>query len=132
MLSTCFICLIVGLQSVAFAGHDNDHIVLIGDGIDAVALTTLLRRKVGSSELVSVGPVDYGGDGTMQIPVGGYYPYNPYAPLLGHGYETMNQNPYAYGQIQGYETMSQNPYAYGQGYGYETTNQNHYDYRPVP
>ncbi|KAG5545861.1 hypothetical protein RHGRI_018127 [Rhododendron griersonianum] len=49
---------VAGVGSVAFAGLYNNHIVVTGDGVDAVELTKLLRKKVGSSELVSVGSVD--------------------------------------------------------------------------
>ncbi|KAI8552247.1 hypothetical protein RHMOL_Rhmol06G0251800 [Rhododendron molle] len=114
-----------GVESVAFAGQDKNHVVVIGDGIDSVELTVLLRKKVGSAELVRVGPVEYGGDGRMQIPVWGYSSYqnqNEYGP--GHGYEVSNQNPYAYGVRYGYETRNPDPYAYGlvQGQGYQTRN----------
>ncbi|KAG5545858.1 hypothetical protein RHGRI_018124 [Rhododendron griersonianum] len=120
------------VESVAFAGQDKNHVVVIGDGIDSVELTVLLRKKVGSSELVSVGPVEYGGDGKMQIPVLGYSSYqNPYGYGPGHGYEVSNQNlyadaknqnPYAYGSVHGYETR--NPYVDGPGHGYERRNEN--------
>ncbi|XP_052177654.1 heavy metal-associated isoprenylated plant protein 46-like [Diospyros lotus] len=41
-----------GVEEVALNGEDQ--IVVVGDGIDSVALTTLLRKKVGYAELVSV------------------------------------------------------------------------------
>lgn len=47
-----------GVESTALAGQDMNHVVVTGDGIDAVALTRLLRKKVGSSKLLSVGPVE--------------------------------------------------------------------------
>lgn len=102
-LSTRVICIIVGVGLVDFAGQYNNHVVVTGDGIDAVELTKLQRKKVGSSELVSVGLVEYGGNdfGNVQIPVEGYYSY---------------QNPNGYGPGYGYEHQ----YAYGPGYGYET------------
>lgn len=64
-LSTRVICIIVGVGSVAFAGQYSNHIVVTGDGIDVVELTKLLRKKVGSSELVSVGSLEYGGHGLI-------------------------------------------------------------------
>lgn len=105
------------MESVVFAGHDKNHIVVIGDGIDSVDLTVLLRKKVGSSELVSVDQVEYGGGDD------GYSSYqNPYGYGPGHGYEVSNQNPYAYGVGYGYGTRNPNPYAYGSVHGYETRN----------
>jgi hypothetical protein len=44
-----------GVESAALAR--KDYIEVTGDGIDAVALIKLLRKKVGPSELISVGPV---------------------------------------------------------------------------
>ncbi|XP_052178736.1 heavy metal-associated isoprenylated plant protein 46-like [Diospyros lotus] len=41
-----------GVEEVALNGEDQ--IAVAGDGIDSVALTTLLRKKVGHAELVSV------------------------------------------------------------------------------
>ncbi|KAH7859845.1 hypothetical protein Vadar_006162 [Vaccinium darrowii] len=92
-----------GVTSVALTGQEMDQIEVIGDGIDAVALTTLLRKNVGYSQLVSVGPVpgenddgSSGGDdqALVQVPVGGYYHYPyPYAYGPGHIYEIRGENP---------------------------------------
>ncbi|KAH7861710.1 hypothetical protein Vadar_029750 [Vaccinium darrowii] len=89
-----------GVESAALAGQDKNQIEVIGDGIDSVALTTLLRKNVGYSELVSVGPVpekkDGGGnqkenEAPVPIPLTGYYNYNyPYAPP--YGYEIRDEN----------------------------------------
>ncbi|CAI0552172.1 unnamed protein product [Linum tenue] len=46
-----------GVDSASLAGPDKTQIEVTGDGIDSVSLVTLLRRKVGFAELVSVGPV---------------------------------------------------------------------------
>ncbi|KAM7502434.1 hypothetical protein LguiB_001338 [Lonicera macranthoides] len=46
-----------GVESVALQGLEKDQILVIGD-IDAVSLATLLRKKVGHSEILSVGAVD--------------------------------------------------------------------------
>uniref|UniRef100_A0A5B6ZLH3 HMA domain-containing protein n=2 Tax=Davidia involucrata TaxID=16924 RepID=A0A5B6ZLH3_DAVIN len=43
-----------GVTSVAIAGKDKDQVVVIGEGVDAVCLTSSLRKKVGHAELVSV------------------------------------------------------------------------------
>ncbi|XP_058218094.1 heavy metal-associated isoprenylated plant protein 16-like [Rhododendron vialii] len=89
-----------GIESLTWAGEDKNQIEVTGDGIDAAALTMLFRRKMGYSELVSVGPVpvpEDGGDqrenGAIgQIPVWGYYNY-----------------PYAYGTADMHEIRYQNP-----------------------
>lgn len=47
-----------GVESTAFQGQEKDKIEVVGDGIDAVALTTSLRKNVGFAELVSVSAVD--------------------------------------------------------------------------
>uniref|UniRef100_A0A251V2H3 Heavy metal-associated domain, HMA n=1 Tax=Helianthus annuus TaxID=4232 RepID=A0A251V2H3_HELAN len=48
----------VSVESASFVGSDKDQIAVTGEGIDSVELTTLLRKKVGYTELVSVGPVE--------------------------------------------------------------------------
>ncbi|XP_024967805.1 heavy metal-associated isoprenylated plant protein 47-like isoform X2 [Cynara cardunculus var. scolymus] len=47
-----------GVESASFVGSDKDQIAVTGEGIDSVELTTLLRKGVGYTELVSVGPVE--------------------------------------------------------------------------
>ncbi|CAL1407995.1 unnamed protein product [Linum trigynum] len=47
-----------GVDSASLAGPDKTQIEVTGDGIDSVALVTLLRKKVGFSELMSVGPLE--------------------------------------------------------------------------
>ncbi|XP_059662839.1 disease resistance protein Pik-1-like [Cornus florida] len=50
---------ISGVESAALQGADKDEIVVTGDGVDAVVLTTALRnsksKSIGYAELVSVG-----------------------------------------------------------------------------
>ncbi|CAL5031545.1 unnamed protein product [Urochloa decumbens] len=43
-----------GVQSVAIEGREMNHLVVVGDGLDAVSLTTYLRRKVGSAQIIQV------------------------------------------------------------------------------
>ncbi|EPS72216.1 hypothetical protein M569_02548 [Genlisea aurea] len=43
-----------GVESVALKGGDKDQVEVVGEGIDAVELTRLLRRKLGSAELLTV------------------------------------------------------------------------------
>ncbi|CAI9283095.1 unnamed protein product [Lactuca saligna] len=47
-----------GVESASFVGSDKDQIAVTGEGIDPVELTTMLRKGVGYTELVSVGPVE--------------------------------------------------------------------------
>ncbi|KAJ4730272.1 Heavy metal-associated isoprenylated plant protein [Melia azedarach] len=51
---------VCGVESAALKGDDKSQIEVTGDGMDSVALTSLLRKKVGYAELVSVGPADGG------------------------------------------------------------------------
>ncbi|XP_076903248.1 heavy metal-associated isoprenylated plant protein 16-like [Bidens hawaiensis] len=43
-----------GVESMSFVGSNKDQIALTGEGIDSVALATLLRKSLGYTELVSV------------------------------------------------------------------------------
>lgn len=43
-----------GVESAAIQGEDKSQIEVIGDGVDAVALTVLLRKKFGHAELLAV------------------------------------------------------------------------------
>ncbi|XP_047079679.1 disease resistance protein Pik-1-like [Lolium rigidum] len=47
----------VGVDSVALAGDSKDQVVVVGDGVDSVKLTSTLRKKVGHALLVQVGEV---------------------------------------------------------------------------
>ncbi|KAL8507899.1 hypothetical protein ACS0TY_018446 [Phlomoides rotata] len=46
---------ISGVESAALSGADKDQVVVVGEDIDAVALTRQLRKNLGFTELVSVG-----------------------------------------------------------------------------
>ncbi|KAL3508939.1 hypothetical protein ACH5RR_028340 [Cinchona calisaya] len=46
-----------GVESTALQGQEKNQIEVVGEGIDAVLLTTLLRKNVGYAEIVSVSPV---------------------------------------------------------------------------
>lgn len=46
------------MESTAIQGKDKDQIEVVGEGIDAVQITTLLRKSVGYSEIVSVSAVE--------------------------------------------------------------------------
>ncbi|KAK1608957.1 hypothetical protein QYE76_032630 [Lolium multiflorum] len=45
----------VGVDSVSLAGDGKDQVVVVGDCIDSVKLTTTLRKKVGHAQLLTVG-----------------------------------------------------------------------------
>ena len=47
----------IGVESVSVEGKDNDQLVVIGDHVDAITLTSKLRKKVGCAELVNVNEV---------------------------------------------------------------------------
>ncbi|KAI3434137.1 HMA domain-containing protein [Psidium guajava] len=46
-----------GVNSVAIEGEDKDKLVVVGEGVDAVPLVDRLRKKVGSTEIISLGEV---------------------------------------------------------------------------
>uniref|UniRef100_A0A2N9H9E6 HMA domain-containing protein n=1 Tax=Fagus sylvatica TaxID=28930 RepID=A0A2N9H9E6_FAGSY len=46
-----------GVNFVGLEGAEKDKVVVIGDGIDAVKLATSLRKKVGQTDIISVGDV---------------------------------------------------------------------------
>ncbi|KAL3638318.1 hypothetical protein CASFOL_017689 [Castilleja foliolosa] len=48
---------ISGVESVALKGPDMNQVEVMGEGIDAVALTRQLRKNVAHTELVSLGEV---------------------------------------------------------------------------
>ncbi|KAK1272553.1 hypothetical protein QJS04_geneDACA007830 [Acorus gramineus] len=47
-----------GVLSVALEGEDRSKVVVIGEGIDCVALAKLLRKKLDYVEIVTVSAVD--------------------------------------------------------------------------
>ncbi len=46
-----------GVNFVGLEGAEKDKVVVIGDGIDAAKLATSLRKKVGQTDIISVGDV---------------------------------------------------------------------------
>ncbi|KAK1372534.1 hypothetical protein POM88_028727 [Heracleum sosnowskyi] len=46
-----------GVASIAMSGAAKDELVVTGEGIDTVELVRLLRKKIGSADLLSVGPL---------------------------------------------------------------------------
>ncbi|XP_059664616.1 heavy metal-associated isoprenylated plant protein 47-like [Cornus florida] len=61
-----------GVSSVAIEGEDKSQVVVVGDGVDAVKLTSSLRKKVGCASLISVEKVkpkvDTGKDKVTIVP----------------------------------------------------------------
>ncbi|KAK1295990.1 hypothetical protein QJS10_CPB15g01131 [Acorus calamus] len=47
-----------GVISAALEGDDRSKVVVIGEGIDSIALTMLLRKKLEHAELLTVTAVD--------------------------------------------------------------------------
>ncbi|KAL9444781.1 hypothetical protein AB3S75_017877 [Citrus x aurantiifolia] len=42
-----------GVTSIVIQGPDKDRVMVIGDGVDPIKLTTALRNKVGNASLES-------------------------------------------------------------------------------
>ncbi|XP_050279496.1 heavy metal-associated isoprenylated plant protein 47-like [Quercus robur] len=51
-----------GVESVSLQGEDSSQIVVVGNDIDSVHLISLLRKKVGSAELMSLSPISSEGE----------------------------------------------------------------------
>ncbi|KAJ6373179.1 hypothetical protein OIU76_027504 [Salix suchowensis] len=47
----------IGVESVELGGPDRNLLEVIGEGVDAAHLVTLLRKKFGNAKLISTGPV---------------------------------------------------------------------------
>ena len=43
-----------GVMSLSIEGAKRDNMVVIGEGVDAIRLTTTLMKKVGHTEIVSI------------------------------------------------------------------------------
>ncbi|XP_059284118.1 heavy metal-associated isoprenylated plant protein 16-like [Lycium ferocissimum] len=50
-----------GVESAAITGDEKNQLEVVGEQIDSVKLTSVLRKSLGQAELVSVGPAG-GGD----------------------------------------------------------------------
>ncbi|KAG8056293.1 hypothetical protein GUJ93_ZPchr0002g24190 [Zizania palustris] len=48
----------VGTSGVTSATMEGDKIIIIGDGVDPITLTTMLRRSLGNAELISISSAD--------------------------------------------------------------------------
>ncbi|CAN1127886.1 Disease resistance protein RGA5 [Linum perenne] len=54
---------ISGVECVAITGESKNEIVVIGEGIDAAKLASLLRKSVGFADILSVGDIEFHADG---------------------------------------------------------------------
>jgi hypothetical protein len=45
-----------GVEAASLKGQDKDQIEVKGEGIDTVKLATIIRKKIGHAEIVSVAP----------------------------------------------------------------------------
>ncbi|KAG2651906.1 disease resistance protein Pikm1-TS-like [Panicum virgatum] len=50
-----------GVDSVAIIGADRDQVVVMGEGVDSIHLTSALRRKVGPTHILPNGQSAWGG-----------------------------------------------------------------------
>ncbi|XP_066318741.1 heavy metal-associated isoprenylated plant protein 47-like [Miscanthus floridulus] len=46
-----------GVDSMALDGEGRDKVVVMGEGVDSIKLTSALRKKVGHADLLHVGEV---------------------------------------------------------------------------
>ncbi|XXG72474.1 hypothetical protein AAC387_Pa07g1562 [Persea americana] len=80
-----------GVISATIEGADKDQIAVVGDGVDSIDLTKLLRKRMGSTELVSVTPMDEKKKEEEKKPeatIAWPYQYYPIAPQQHFVYET--------------------------------------------
>ncbi|KAH7684205.1 hypothetical protein IHE45_05G229100 [Dioscorea alata] len=55
-----------GVISAGLEGEAKDRLVVIGEGVDSISLTIILRKKMGHVELVSVSSYDEKKDGKKE------------------------------------------------------------------
>ncbi|CAL9758711.1 unnamed protein product [Musa acuminata subsp. burmannicoides] len=79
----------VGLPGVISAALEGDRMVVVGDGVDSVTLTMVLRKKMGYVELVSVGSAEEKKKDEAVVS-GNSWPYQ-YCPAQPHVYEIRQQ-----------------------------------------
>ncbi|KAK8568972.1 hypothetical protein V6N12_007505 [Hibiscus sabdariffa] len=79
-----------GVESASLKGDDKSQIEVTGDGVDAVKLTSLLRKSVGHAELVSVADAGEKKEEKKEEPKPEpstpYYPQYYYQPVAWYGY----------------------------------------------
>ncbi|XP_027063248.1 heavy metal-associated isoprenylated plant protein 16 [Coffea arabica] len=92
-----------GVESTALQGKEKDQIEVVGDGIDAVKLATLLRKNVGYAELVTVSPVGEKKDGDKKDD-GKTDPSSTEPPVVWSTY------PYVYSSVPHHLYQARDPY----------------------
>ncbi|XP_047339429.1 disease resistance protein Pik-1-like [Impatiens glandulifera] len=83
-----------GVESAALQGNDKDQLEVVGEGVDCVVLTRLLRKYVGYADLISVGPVPEKKPEPPAAVVAAMQA-TPEMPVWVYQYPTINQ-PYVY------------------------------------
>ncbi|KAF7072014.1 hypothetical protein CFC21_077211 [Triticum aestivum] len=89
----------VGMSGVTSATMEGDKIIIVGDGVDPITLTTMLRRSLGYAELLSVSS----GDDKKKDGYGAAYGYgggekkDGYAAAYGYGGGEKKKDGYGYG-----------------------------------
>ncbi|PKA58634.1 hypothetical protein AXF42_Ash008921 [Apostasia shenzhenica] len=100
----------VGLAGVVSAALDGEKLTVVGDGVDSVELTMVLRKKMGYAELLTVGSAEEkkeegkkGGDGVISLQQFQQMEWPPatyYVPAGGGG-AVVGQTPYyVYGDMR--------------------------------
>jgi hypothetical protein len=75
---------------------DRDRLVVVGDGTDVISLTTMLRKKLGYAELLSVTSGDDKFKEEKESKTSSGSKSSSGAPLYQYGYPYSYANPYAY------------------------------------
>ncbi|TKW39978.1 hypothetical protein SEVIR_1G215600v4 [Setaria viridis] len=86
-----------GVVSVAIAGADRDQVVVVGEGVDSVELTSTLRKKVGPAQLVQVGEDKKEVKPPAAAAPAPYNPWYGYPPAPSQPVSYVYEHPYGYG-----------------------------------
>lgn len=93
-----------GVVSACLQEKDKNLIEVVGEGIDSVVITKLLRKCLGFAELMSLSPIPEkkekeGGDGETKdkavtpVPAPMFCTHYPYNGWGGHGYVEVRDDP---------------------------------------
>ncbi|KAF6164059.1 hypothetical protein GIB67_037465 [Kingdonia uniflora] len=86
-----------GVISVALEGDEKDKLVVIGENVDSASLTSVMRKKVGNTNLVSVEEVKKKPDDKKPSDKKVEYPIQVYSypqyPQYDH-YRVVHNDPY--------------------------------------
>ncbi|XP_047340430.1 heavy metal-associated isoprenylated plant protein 16-like [Impatiens glandulifera] len=83
-----------GVESAALQGKEKDQLEVVGEGVDCVVLTRLLRKYVGYADLISVGPMP-APEKKADPPKAAAVESTPQMPIWGYQYPVISQ-PYFY------------------------------------